>query len=126
MIPTEAAYIAGILDGEGCIYANRKQLAVTWGMCDKAPLNLIGKLTESNVTAVKRLTTTGRQVWQLHVTDSKAIHLLEQLMPYLLIKKEQAKLALFFPYSGKGQRLTDDDRGLRHYISTELKKIKAA
>ena len=130
MTPIQAAYIAGILDGEGCIYANDRQLAVTWAMCDKAPLDLIGELTSTNVKPVSRLSSGGRQVWQLHVTGNKAIALLEQLLPYLLVKKEQAKLALFFPYENSGsisyQPLTKDDWGLRRYISNELKKMKAA
>ncbi len=133
---TKWAYIAGLIDGEGSIMIMRqahesfmKQRAASGcfdphyhpqiriGMIDRRPIDFIcevsgiGKVIEEKPYHHKR----PMFRWNIRRRD-EITAFLQKIMPYLLVKTEQAKLALNFceNWIGKpGLRLTDENRKKR-------------
>jgi hypothetical protein len=105
----ELAYIAGILDGEGCIsiirQVNRHRNSSVWfylririasnhrGMLEWLQARL-GRGT--NILRMTAPRPGHRQGWQLDLTHWRAADLLVKLNPFMIIKKSQAELALTF------------------------------
>jgi hypothetical protein len=97
---TESAYTAGIIDGEGCIRLQRKTfgLDVSVGNTD---LNLLiwlkevwgGKIYLNGVRA-KRPTGNNKPFFHWRICGAMAFPFLEQIVPFLVIKKDRAMKAL--------------------------------
>ncbi len=121
------AYLAGLLDGEGYIKANRWGVSVVVGMTDRQPLDLIADKYQINVNK-QQVTRTGRQAWMVSVNGNKALSFLRDVRPYLLVKGNQADLALGFPIierpKGKNLPMKDEIRATRDKIERELKNIR--
>lgn len=103
--PTVAAYMAGILDGEGCIYVNRRKISgrrQTPGYGVKVAVAItnadIVEWFRNNVylTSVCGFQPKGNRKykWLCTWNNSAAEALLLALQPYLVIKVEQARLGL--------------------------------
>jgi len=107
---TEVIYLAGLLDGEGCISIDRSgdkrspgrvyhSLRVTITNTDP---RLIAWLKEkldtsaSMTTSAANLRLGRRPVFQVGVRSRKAATLLSRVRPYLIVKAEQADVALAF------------------------------
>lgn len=101
--PTDAAYIAGFLDGEGSIILYKRKptdtrvaLRVSFANCDWTVLEWIrttcgvGNITHKNGTSEHR------EGYLLLLNSDPACGLLEQVRPYLKIKGEQADIAIDF------------------------------
>lgn len=96
-----AAYIAGFLDGEGTVmlYESRGVVAlrVTFANCDPIPLEFIKGTTGVGAIITKQHRNLNhRTSLQLAINSSAAYTLIMQIEPYLLIKREQAQLAIDF------------------------------
>lgn len=110
--PCILAYLAGIVDGEGCIgiYGNygrwissrgkRKaiyRLDVKVGMSDPEPIVLLRQVFAGSIHTRKQLPQGGRRPFYTWcVSQRKAKYALSLLIPYLRAKKAQAELALEF------------------------------
>ena len=121
MKATEASYIAGIIDGEGSIYLERfkaarsktalrrnltqwqYRIAVCVLMCDRSTIEFIAKRTKRNIQrrnlppkynerSFRRSLVAYGIVWR----NGFAERFLREIMPYLVGKKEKARLALVF------------------------------
>jgi len=113
------AYIAGIIDGEGCItileygakqrrnwrltvsVVNTSEWLVQWLM-----LQGFGKVYEIGKTKREK------RIWQWRVDGRKAGEFLTLILPYLMIKKSQADVALRFQHRRTAtlwQRRTDEN-----------------
>jgi len=100
--PTVAAYIAGLIDGEGTVTLTRKhknenrQLAVTVCNTEKQLLDYMLKYTGAGKITNKRIAKahhTPSFTYAIH--NRQAISLLEQIFPYLQsYKAERASLIL--------------------------------
>jgi hypothetical protein len=94
------AYLAGFFDGEGCVMTRRGsggywELRLSVGQIDPAPLYLLqGRFGGGIYRKSKGLL--GRQVWAWVITGDKAAKALEALAPHLIVKRDQALLALEF------------------------------
>jgi hypothetical protein len=109
---TDLAYLAGLLDGEGtlgvygrtekgrreyvvaCVVANTSTTLMEW---------LVTKFGGSY--KARKQTNKGWKVcygWSIH-DRRKIADLLPHVLPYLVIKKEQAELMLQLPYGGGGK-----------------------
>jgi hypothetical protein len=89
-------YIAGFFDGEGCIgvYRDTKgytKLLVTIGQKSETPLLLIRECLGGKLSKPQSMT-----VHQLVWTNFAAGEMLEQIVPFLVLKKAQAELAIEF------------------------------
>lgn len=111
-------WAAGFFDGEGCISIskpiNKKtrkdgtkyvhtgyQLQAIVAQLDRRPMEvLVGLFGGSITTQVMH----GSTYWYLRLHGPKALAMLERLSPFLILKKEQAELAMRF------QRYYDSSR----------------
>jgi hypothetical protein len=104
MTNDEAAYIAGFIDGEGCISiypCNSKKdnpsftprIIIT--NLDSAVLAWIQEIVGGgNLYKKKKYKEHHRQAYSLQLTAGVTIPLLKRILPYLKVKTKQAKLAL--------------------------------
>jgi hypothetical protein len=99
------AYTAGIIDGEGCIFAQKQfdnregrnktyfRVSVIIAMINPEPLQFIqshygGKL------GTKSPTPSRKTVFRLTIISDEALLMLEEIEPFLLIKHKSAKAAI--------------------------------
>lgn len=98
--PTDAAYIAGFLDGEGCISIYRRKNSyaakVSFTNTYLPVIEHIGTLIGAGSYKSKSRASSVRHkvAYDMVVNSDFAANLLKQLLPYLIIKKEQARLAI--------------------------------
>ena len=133
----QLAYIAGLVDGEGsiCIHrdaSNKKRyvkynLLVNVSNTDPRPLRLIQGLFGGSFFLTNRTVSREGKLpcWGINVSGPKAENLLRKILPYLIIKKEQAVLALEFrKYQtwGGGAKGTKSERKLRCLKKQSFKK----
>jgi len=115
---TKKAYIAGLIDGEGCITiikrnVKRKSELFCFYQClvimvntDKKMLDFIANLYGGWITTNRRLKGNQKTSYTWVCAGDKMRKLLKDILPYLVTKKAQAKILLRFPnyeYTGWGQ-----------------------
>lgn len=116
----DCAYAAGIIDGEGCIRINVRRLPSYKGV---GQLTLLVHVTNTSLAMLDWLHTRwyGRRSWragseignrkaqgQWTVAANKALHFLDDIYPYLVVKRPQAKWARRFQrYVQRGGRHRD-------------------
>jgi len=119
------AYIAGLMDGEGCFRiekfkTERSPIGVQYRtvveitMCDKRTIETLAKITDRNLQKPKKLPS-GRIAYKLVWRNGPAAKFISQILPYLMCKKEEAALCLFFethisPGRGRTYRQTDKEK----------------
>jgi len=95
----DAAYIAGLMDGEGCFYIERFKSAAspigfqyrviaTITMCDKRTIEWVCKVTGKSYR-IRKLAS-GRTAYTIDWRSGIAGELLKAILPFLQNKKEQA------------------------------------
>lgn len=93
MTETELAWSAGFFDGEGCILANRSgasfSLRAKVSQVVPEPLEQLRRWFGGNIWYEKAY---GRSVWT--VSGYKARLFLRAILPYLVVKRDRATLAL--------------------------------
>lgn len=108
----DPAYVAGIVDGEGCIsiFRSRKQaksgryqwlthqLVLTVANLD---INLLNSLREAYGGGLHGVRYPDPHQWS--VTGEAAEEVIRLIKPWLIVKAEQAKLALEFQEAGRGR-----------------------
>ena len=111
MTEEEKAYLAGFIDGEGSIMLSGRKGGGWSAGSGKVYYGLRIIVTQTNLAileVMRKMTTLGTIVKGHAATDVRAcsfqwrldhydaIALLEQIRPYLILKKPQAELALYF------------------------------
>lgn len=98
-------YLAGIIDGEGCITigAGKKETCINYNalvLVQNTSKKLIDWLQVNfggQVYLSKKETDKTKEAWMWRITKQKDIELLLlSVLPYLIIKREQAKVLLNF------------------------------
>lgn len=143
---TETAWLAGIVDGEGCIaflrrtdYVSRDgtnrllevRCDVKIAMADEDTINFVGQLIaeivgEDNVRVFceQRKIARTRPLWRVEVNSKGGTQtLLKALLPYLVTKRIEALLVLDYlsrSVDSKKYKATDRDRLLAH-LATGLR-----
>ena len=85
------AYIAGYVDGEGCIRWDRCTPEVRVESCNPFPARLVSNYFGGEVKKVNRKTkVTNRSVYRLSYYGENAIALLRSILEFLIEKKKQA------------------------------------
>ena len=150
MQETDKAYLAGLLDGEGCIriasayHTNVKKrvspsvllstkkrnywVQVLLGNSDVNVLKDIQEQWGGNLSlrsSMRRGKPFGNMTWN----KQKAVELLRHLKPYLRIKAIECQVALEFvsllnPPEHRGRRLTDEDLAIREAYKQKLSALK--
>jgi hypothetical protein len=113
------AYVAGLIDGEGCIYVGRRKNAfwpqVDTGMTKKALPLLKSMQTEygGSLTLMRDATDRWEEAWTWALYGQRAAVALKRWIPYLRLKKDQAELAIkvseirdSLEYGATGKRAT--------------------
>ena len=106
---TEAAYIASLIDGEGCFYTKKGYLRYRL------------TITNTNIQCLQRIKTiigTGyidrtknyspenhNDCYRLHFTARQTILFLQEIYPYLIIKKAKAKEAILLINTRSGRKI---------------------
>ena len=94
------AYIAGFLDGEGCISiaasSGYPSLQVTANNTEEEPLLFIQKVFGGSIYWRRPTSVKCKDVYCWSIHGSSAIEVLEILLPFLIVKKERALLAIEF------------------------------
>lgn len=95
----ELAYLAGLLDGEGCFSfsdngANCIRPLVQLIMTDEEIVNWVGSVWGAKVTqfARHRALPHHKPQFRVQVTGEKAVEFCKSIYPYLKVKKKQAEL----------------------------------
>jgi|ERR1041384_3262276 hypothetical protein len=141
--PTEAAYVAGFVDGEGCLTIGRAARKENRSGFMYHALFTIGNTNLDGLRAIvamcgngkvqlsdKRKALGHKPMYRIVFSHGQIRHLLPQLRPYMNLKGRQADLLLaFLDTKVNGQHVTDDDlkrwEGLRSEIRTlNLRGIK--
>ncbi|KKM15745.1 hypothetical protein LCGC14_1692950 [marine sediment metagenome] len=103
-------YFAGLFDGEGCIcIARAKQgwknsrskspayeLKVFIRMSDVRPIQIFKERFDGNISFQEYKPVNHRPTHCFYCSHTKAERVVKELLPYLIVKKEQAEVALEF------------------------------
>jgi hypothetical protein len=98
----ETAYIAGLIDGEGCIGIYRKKnrgnfIQLTVANTDAEVLEWFRGMVHGNsIRCLKGSLDRGKDCYQLIIDRRRAYAVLQRILPYLRIKRKQAELAVKF------------------------------
>jgi hypothetical protein len=137
MKATDWAYLAGVLDSDGCISIAKQtkkgrtyhRLTVTItntnrDLVDWLVTNFEGSCYMCNPNAPKHHKTAWR--WIIRGHDARPI--LNQTLPYLMVKRKRAELALQFVKTirSRGESLTDKERKQRERLHAILRSMNTA
>ena len=135
LVPTEAAYIAGLIDGEGTITLTRKhrdenrQLAITISNTERQLLEYVldtigaGKITGKRITSERH---TPSFTYALY--NRQALNLLEQIHPYLRTYKVRRSSIILRDYktlTPRNGRYSEKQRQLRAEFEQRVLSVKA-
>jgi len=111
---TDWAYLGGLIDGEGCICISKPrssysihQLSVRVSNTDARLMIWLKDNFNGSITTQHRKNKKHKDAYEWRVFAKDSEYILENILPYLVIKKEQALLAL----------------DLRHTIGAQGRKI---
>lgn len=92
--PGVLGYIAGIIDGEGCILHRSDGLfQVKVGMTDETVIRWLEEF--GGKVVINRKLPNRKLSWTWHVSRKKDVAaLLTAILPYMIVKKEKAKLTI--------------------------------
>jgi hypothetical protein len=132
----EKAYIAGIVDGEGCIGIHKNarksckkgfcyRANIQIGVTDKKFINWLFKKIKLGTINNKGLKINRwKIVYCLSLCAKDSLILLELIKKYLIIKKKQAKILLKFINNKKYcNRLTDEESLFQDKCYQQMKKL---
>ena len=130
----EMAYLAGLFDGEGCITIRRnsskgKQLALdcALGMTNQYVPNLFQFHFQGSVSFCKGRKENHNNSWLWQISARKALAFLEEILPYLRLKRAEAELAIAFQKRLKwqgGVPVTDAEWAYREAQKVLLHSLK--
>lgn len=128
---SDIAYVAGIIDGEGCIGIYRASrarsghsLLIKVSMTEPHAIQL---LIDSFGARANPYTNKFGVVYRAVYTGERAYKFLQLIVKYLRVKRAQAEAAMEF-YTAcmgrKGHVLSDDDVAVRAFYEHKLKAMK--
>ena len=96
----ELAYIAGFLDGEGCVrvatQGNYPHMEVTITNTAEEPLKFIEKIFGGGICKIDSKCIEHKDIYKWYIYGKHLTTMLEALLPYLIVKKKQALLVIEF------------------------------
>jgi hypothetical protein len=141
LAPNDAAYIAGLFDGEGCVsvvvnrrvvrqfgYSMRHQLSVQISNTHQGVVDWVCATYGGKVKSYQP--GRGRIIYKWFLNDRHAATFLRDLLPYLIVKREQAEVGLAFRVHveeggpGQGRRLTPEELAVREDFRLRLRALK--
>ena len=135
----ELGYLAGLLDGEGCINITKDgpryyKLQVTFSQTNEALLSHWQQRTGIGKVYLKPVRGRNRSdCWEWHMNHQRAATLLRAILPYVILKKQEATVAIEFMDmcakqlpSYHGGAMTDEMLETREAYKDKLHDLKAA
>ena len=119
------AYLAGFIDGEGCIRLSKfkassrggrpqYKLSISVVQVDRRPLLLLLTFFGGNIEQVKRKSYNHQDAWRWYVSRRDDIRLLlDAIQPFCIVKQEQVATALLYI----------DKIGMNEHGKLELKNV---
>ena len=130
MTNVEAAYLAGLIDGEGWITIHKHKgrypryyLYCGIKMTDPAALRLLEAIADYRykVSKYTRLAP-NKDIYQINLYGDTAQEFLYQIEPYMLVKRKHALIALQFPTHIRGNNGFYEDQELMYEVLKDLNK----
>lgn len=132
----ELAYIAGIIDGEGCIHINKRKqklgrnddfaIEITIVNTSKKLMEWLWDKLGGYLNFRKSKNSKWKGCYRLRVSRLQAEILLKRLLPYLIAKKSQAEIVLELRKHiklGKTQRLSEKELERREFLYLKIKRF---
>jgi len=134
----ENAYLAGIIDGEGCILISKAKkygkfrsphyfLRVMLQMSELPPMQYISERFGKEYKT-RKLPGNRKDAYYIYWNSKFAEEILNKILPFLHGKKEQAVCAIEFRTATKrhrsGKTLTEDEVALREFYYRKLQSFK--
>jgi len=131
---TDLAYVAGLIDGEGCITTSRQAnksgsvyhtIILHVEMADREPLEfaqttLGGKIYHRGIRS-----NWGKPHWCWRASGEEVTRIIKPLLPYLILKRPQAVIALrIYDSHPKFKHLTATERFLQEANAKALVELK--
>jgi hypothetical protein len=115
---TLLAYLAGFFDGEGCIYILKAKhgnsihygLEMSYTNSEIEPLQLAQSIFGGQISSLNETRPGRKSVHRLRIRSNQAANALMLLLPYLVVKRERAEIALEFQRKFQGNK--GSSRGL--------------
>jgi hypothetical protein len=143
--PTDLAYMAGLVDGEGCFFMCKLPKKKGDGYVtehyrgllkidntDPSLLDWIDETFSGTASARCRFTSSRkfeRQVFTWTATGDRLLDLCEQILPYLTIKKKQCLLMIKFrkTYTAKlgSNKLSEEAIAIRQICLEDIRKLNS-
>lgn len=126
----DVRYVAGIIDGEGSLYIHKQrrrnhiryEVRAQVANTNHELLKLLKSEYYGSIYPYK-LKERHRKAYLWATTNKNALHLINDVYPFLIIKREVAKLILSFPKVQSGKRMTPDVRQKRIEIYKVVKQL---
>lgn len=129
----DLAYLAGIVDGEGCITifrANRTarpsyRLALVIVMNNPEPIELFSNIFGGTVAHHPSMDNAKSLRYAIYGWHAGKV--LAELMPYIRVKKQEVELAMQFCYAhsgSRGQHISDMELNLKDELYHKMKELK--
>lgn len=136
LTPEQAAYVAGIMDGEGCIHIHKSKPSPKKGeintkyvvririamCCEKTIKALLEMVGYGNVYFRPRQSHQHKDQWAYECSSMQARCLLEELQPYLITKETPAQIAIEFANLPRERRMQN---GVSPEIMAERERLYA-
>jgi hypothetical protein len=128
---TNYAWAAGFFDGEGCVsvvlYRERFMMRLYVGNTDVRPLYIFKGLFGGSIGARGAKIPNAKPAYYWQATSQQALTALREMLPYLVVKRGQAELALQFGElirpRGGNVPLTEEEVNQRVIIMAELGRL---
>lgn len=126
----EEGYIAGFIDGEGCISVSKRtggksgvrfQMSVRISNTNKEVLKWMQSIVGGSIYEHRSKDASRKTSYELCVLSDAAVNLLISIMPHIKVKKRQAELALMFQASFTHNSVLDF--GFHNFIFNEMKLL---
>lgn len=124
-VTVELAYMAGIFDGEGCININiaggkypKHSLQISVSNLSRTMLDLFSRYYPVDIRPNKLKS--GRPYWTWKIVGNKAKTFLIDVFRFLIIKKEQASVAIEFQEKRKSFLIAHGPKGQRRITEEEM------
>lgn len=125
---TQAAYFAGLFDGEGCVMIHVRDrvtsLTLTVTNSDLRPLTRLKLIYGGSIWPMPQVE--GRRpVWAWRISGRKSLAFVHDILPYTIIKSEQ--LQLFFECAAtlkSGKVMTDELLAYRQGVASQIKDLR--
>lgn len=141
MKKSDKAYLAGIIDGEGCIAISRNmrkdrpspayyEARISLGMTAKNVIDWACHITDLGTTYVTTTPLKRKKQWLWRVSNQRAITIAKLLLPFLKVKQKQARLLVLFQkhirkQSGVNPRLTAKELTIRDSFYHRSRKLNS-